>query len=236
MKGLTVIIIIMTLIGITLIALVGTKIYKDPSSLDNTVLISLLVGIGLVASWLWAPHIFRLLKTATEITLPGGTTVRASGTADDSTVHTAKKKVTSKPPDQVSALCYSIENSEPKFLLIQTSGHRWLFPKGNMNQNEEPCRAAEREAYEEGGVSGNIDQVPFTRFRHHKRELKSQGVYLDVDVFLLHVTRTQPSREPHRNPTWFTTKEAKAKLAEDREFSAANELKRVIDEAIAKIT
>ena len=122
------------------------------------------------------------------------------------------------------------------FLLIRTSGQRWVFPKGVVEDNEEPFRAAEREAFEEAGASGHVNQIPLTRFKYHKHKFKSQGIYLEIDAYLLYVTRTQPSREPHRNPTWFSAEEAKSRLAEDREFWSAEELRRVIDEAFANIS
>ncbi len=144
--------------------------------------------------------------------------------------------MSSAPADQAAAVCYRRNNGELQFLLILTSSRRRrMFPKGNVDPEETPREAARREAFEEAGVLGEISREPLTIFRHQKREAKSRGVELTVAAYLLRVESTASSPEPHRDPQWHTPEEAITALAEGREFEYAEELRRVINAAIAAI-
>ncbi len=137
--------------------------------------------------------------------------------------------------DQVAAVCYRWRAGQLEFLLVMSSGRRWLFPKGNIEPGEDAWSGAEREAYEEAGVTGSIQSEPLTIFKHHKRDLKRKGSELKIAAFLLHVEQIVPSQEAHRNPTWFTPQQAMAAVAESREFVYAKEMQRVIQEALTEI-
>lgn len=137
--------------------------------------------------------------------------------------------------DQAAAVCYRGSDESLQFLLIKTSGRRWLFPKGWIESGEPEWRTAEREALEEAGVLGEVRREPLTTFRHHKRELKRKGKVLGIAAYLLRVDSAREPREPHREPTWFSPQEAEAALAEDREYEFATELIRVVREARAAI-
>lgn len=137
--------------------------------------------------------------------------------------------------DQVAAACYRRNGGAVEFLLIRTSGRRWMFPKGGVEPGETPARAAQREAFEEAGVSGNVSPDCLTTFRHLKQDLKRRGVELRVGVFLLEVQATRPPGEEHRDPTWFSADAAVHALSERREFAYAEELQRVVEEACAII-
>jgi len=137
--------------------------------------------------------------------------------------------------DQVAAVCYRWRGGQPEFLLVMSSGRRWIFPKGHIDPGEEAWFGAEREAHEEAGVTGSIQHQPLTVFKHHKRDLKRTGSELKIAAFLLHVAQIVPSQEAHRNPTWFTPQQALSAVAEGREFLYAKEMQRVIEEAIREI-
>src|SRR5438132_1564227 len=53
---------------------------------------------------------------------------------------------------QVAAVCYRIRGSNIEFLLVQTRGGRWTFPKGGVEPALTHAQAAALEAYEEAGV------------------------------------------------------------------------------------
>ncbi|HEX9940670.1 MAG TPA: NUDIX hydrolase [Thermoanaerobaculia bacterium] len=142
------------------------------------------------------------------------------------------------PPDadlQAAAVCYRLREGIPEFLLVRTSGGRWIFPKGNVDEGESNAMAAKREAFEEAGADGEVDPEPLGRFRHLKRELKSRGREFTVEAFLLAVTAVHPTREKNRNPTWFSQADAALAVAEDRDFEHAEELRRVLRLAAARI-
>ena len=137
--------------------------------------------------------------------------------------------------DQVAAICYRGAGDAVEFLLIKTSGRRWLFPKGKIDKNEEEWVAAEREAFEESGAMGRIERKRLTVFLHRKQELKERGVELKVAAYLLCVESQPGTGEKHRCPTWFNPDKAIEALAESREFKYANELKNVINMACSEI-
>jgi len=61
----------------------------------------------------------------------------------------------------VAAVCYRVRGGEPEFLLVRTRNGHWTFPKGRVDQDATNADAAAREAYEEAGVRGSVDSVPF---------------------------------------------------------------------------
>lgn len=137
--------------------------------------------------------------------------------------------------DQVGTICYRFNKDKLEFLLVRTSDRRWIFPKGNIEKNESLWRAAEREAFEEGGVSGEIETEPITNFLHLKKGLKQERIELNVAAFLLHVKSCRKPLENHREPTWFDPTGAEKALSEDRSFKYSEEFKRVIRLACGRI-
>src|SRR5277367_6081586 len=69
----------------------------------------------------------------------------------------------------VAAVCYRLKGEEPEFLLVRTRSGRWTFPKGGVDGDATTAAAAAREAYEEAGVTGEIEAQPFHWYFHSKR-------------------------------------------------------------------
>ncbi|KAM0681615.1 hypothetical protein GINT2_000128 [Glugoides intestinalis] len=46
-------------------------------------------------------------------------------------------------------------------LLVESKNGKWIFPKGGVKKEELPHQASQREAFEEGGIIGNIMESPF---------------------------------------------------------------------------
>ena len=133
--------------------------------------------------------------------------------------------------EQAAAVCYRWRGEQIEFLLVRTSdGHRWILPKGKRRLPELDWQTAQREAYEEAGVYGEISQQPLTIFRHYKKNRE-----LLVPTFLLKVESTHTPREQQRNPRWFTPEDAQSALSENRPLEYAEEFKRVIREACSVI-
>lgn len=135
----------------------------------------------------------------------------------------------------VAAICYRLVNNSIDFLLVRTTGGRWTFPKGTVEQGEERWFAAQREAFEEAGASGIIEHEPLTVYLHEKKEWKRKGTEIKIYAFLLEVKKTQIPEEPHRNPTWFSFSAADTALAEGRQFKYAEEFRRVLRVASSRI-
>lgn len=136
-----------------------------------------------------------------------------------------------------AAVCYRLMDGSVEFLLVRTKGgKRWTFPKGHVKSKvgEMAWQAAAREAEEEAGVTGVIEQEPFTRYAYYKGEGTEEET---VEAYLMLVESARIPDEPFRKPTWFTQDEAVERLAERRTGSMyASEHERVVREAVALLT
>lgn len=136
----------------------------------------------------------------------------------------------------VAAVCYRVRGGEPEFLLVRTKSGHWTFPKGAVGRDLTTADAAAREAYEEAGVRGRVEGVPFTYYRHCKpRYQRSRRRVVLVHAHLCKVQRLAPPLEGYRDPTWFTASEAKRRLQKLRTAEFAAELASVIDRATERI-
>ena len=136
----------------------------------------------------------------------------------------------------VAAVCYRLKDEEPEFLLVRTRSGRWTFPKGGVDDDATHADAAAREAYEEAGVTGQIEHEPFHWYFHSKRQqLKSEDSVVAVQAHLCEVERLVPPKEDHRNPTWFNADKARRRLRENRSPELASEVIKVVDRAVVRI-
>ena len=73
--------------------------------------------------------------------------------------------------NQAGALAYRIRNAKLEVLLITSRERgRWIIPKGNIDAGTDPAEAAEKEAYEEAGIKGSIeDLIPLAAYTYSKR-------------------------------------------------------------------
>src|SRR6202021_3191833 len=82
--------------------------------------------------------------------------------------------------EQVAAVCYRIRGKAIEFLLVQTGGGRWIFPKGSAEPGLTHAQAAALEAFEEAGVHGRIEVASFARYvrrRHADPGEKGEGEF-----------------------------------------------------------
>jgi 8-oxo-dGTP pyrophosphatase MutT (NUDIX family) len=142
-------------------------------------------------------------------------------------------------PLQVAAVCYRRRGASFDFLLVKTtSGDKWTFPKGATARRLSHSQAAEREALEEAGAVGVIEQQHFHLYLQPKGDSSQRNVVQEfvVKAFMLEVTHTQPPQEPNRNPTWFSVDDVRRALARGREKKHATELHTVIDRAVERLS
>ncbi len=136
----------------------------------------------------------------------------------------------------VAAVCYRVRGGEPEFLLVRTKNGRWTFPKGRVDQDATNAHAAAREAYEEAGVKGLVEPVPFSFYRHCKPRRQGSGrQVILVDAHLCKVKHLGPPLEEYRDPRWFSVPKAKRRLQESRTSEFAAEVVSVIDRATERI-
>jgi 8-oxo-dGTP pyrophosphatase MutT (NUDIX family) len=129
----------------------------------------------------------------------------------------------------VAAVCYRRQaNGDIEFLLVRTRGGRWTFPKGGVDGDPTAAVAAAREAHEEAGVHGRVSPLAFTRYLHYK----SRSDPHTVNAHLCKVLHLEKPRELYRAPRWFSAEKAKRRLREERPSRYAQELERVVDQAV----
>lgn len=156
----------------------------------------------------------------------------------------------SRQRQQVAAVCYRIRGNSLEFLLVQTRGGRWIFPKGGVEPGLTHAQSAALEAFEEAGVHGQIETIAFARYFRRTHDPASAKIItsstarssdaeleaeLAVAAHLCEVTRLEPPQESNRNPSWFSADKAKRRLLKDRPPEFGAELVRVVDRASARI-
>ncbi len=138
--------------------------------------------------------------------------------------------------EQVAAVCFRIRRGRIEFLLVQTRGGRWIFPKGSAEPGLSNAQAAALEAFEEAGVHGRIEESSFARYVRRKAvEFRDTPIEITTSAYLCEVSRLDPPPEANRNPSWFSPEKAKRRLREDRAPAYGSELARVIDRAVIRI-
>jgi ADP-ribose pyrophosphatase YjhB (NUDIX family) len=140
-------------------------------------------------------------------------------------------------PDIAAAVPYRVKEHEVNIFLVETKGGgKWTFPKGHIRtkKRESSSQAAAREAKEEGGVLGEVEEEPLTYYRYSK----GPGHEYLVAAHLLKVEHeTKPARsERKRDRGWFTKNDAQQRLKEGgREEEYATEHERVIAAALKRL-
>ncbi len=138
--------------------------------------------------------------------------------------------------EQVAAICYRVRGENIEFLLVQTRGRRWIFPKGNAEPGLTHAQAAALEAFEEAGVHGRIEEASFSRYVGRKGDTRSSVVIeLSVSAHLCEVTRLDTPQETYRNPTWFSPAETRKYLRDERSADYGAELAKVVTRAVTRI-
>ena len=138
--------------------------------------------------------------------------------------------------EQVAAVCYRVRGDGVEFLLVQTRGGRWTFPKGGAEPGLTHAQAAALEAFEEAGVHGRMEEAAFAQYVRRKAgEGKRAPAQVTVSAHLCEVSRLDPPQESNRNRTWLSAEKAKLRLRADRAPECGAELARVVDRAVARV-
>lgn len=145
-----------------------------------------------------------------------------------------RRRFKSWMPLQVAAVCYRRSSFSVEFLLVNTSSGKWTFPKGRLSPWLSASEAAAREALEEAGVRGRIQESCFAHYLDLKRTLghDNRSREILIAAYLLEVRNLSAPYEADRNPTWFSAEEAKERLTEQRANKYSRELVRIVDAAL----
>jgi 8-oxo-dGTP pyrophosphatase MutT (NUDIX family) len=141
-------------------------------------------------------------------------------------------------PVQVAAVCYRWNASSVEFLLVNTSSGKWTFPKGRLCPSLSPSESASREAWEEAGAMGRIEENHFGHYLDTKRAFGHDSRTREVRIaaYLFEVHRTETPEESGRNPSWFSPQEARKQLAEGRPAPYSKRIAQMIDAAVEQLT
>ncbi len=141
-------------------------------------------------------------------------------------------------PVQVAAVCYRLSGSSVEFLLVNTSSGKWTFPKGRLCPSLSPSESAAREAWEEAGAKGRIEQNHFGHYLDTKRTLGPDSLTREVRIaaFLMEVHSAEAPLESGRNPSWFSAHQARKRLAEGRQAPYSRHIAKMIDSALDQLT
>lgn len=120
--------------------------------------------------------------------------------------------VSIQPRRQVGALPYRRlpDGTVEIYLITSRETRRWVIPKGWPMRGRRPFEAAEREAYEEAGLVGQIGKRPLGLYLYEKRLKSREAVLCQVKVFPLDVRKqlkTWPEQD-QRDGLWFTSSDA----------------------------
>jgi 8-oxo-dGTP pyrophosphatase MutT (NUDIX family) len=138
---------------------------------------------------------------------------------------------------RAAAVCYRRTAGGVEFLLVRTQSRiAWTFPKGHLRDGETPAQAARREAKEEAAAFGRTEARPLTRYLHRAWRLPGLPSEVCVESYLMEVESEGPRGTAERWTAWFPPDEAAARLAENQEPAYAREHRRVIKEAMAKLS
>lgn len=119
--------------------------------------------------------------------------------------------------EQCAALCWRPRGRGFEVLLITSRDTgRWVLPKGWPMKGRTAAQSAEREAFEEAGVIGSVDETCIGHFDYHKVLGPALSVPCRVGVYALRVTRLRDSfpERNTRNRKWFRPEKAAQKVAE----------------------
>jgi len=114
-------------------------------------------------------------------------------------------------------ITYIIKNKEPLYLLLHYTAGHWEFPKGTMEPGENKQETANRELYEETGLTASIDDdfeesIQYFFVTHDKQKVLKTVYFFtgkaNTDVVTL-------SHE-HVDFIWLPYKEALNQLTYDR--------------------
>lgn len=120
--------------------------------------------------------------------------------------------------EQYGTLAYRYAAGGAVELLLVTSREtgRWIVPKGNRVAGLSAAESAAREAYEEGGIEGEVAPTPIGAYRYVKQKKNGSVTPASVLIFPMRVTRQLGDwpEKGERDTRWFSLADAAASVAE----------------------
>jgi len=119
---------------------------------------------------------------------------------------------------QVAALVYRMKKNLPEILLITSRGTgRWVLPKGWPQIGKTFAQSAQREAYEEAGVRGDVAPFSIGTYTYEKHDMGDgeSGDFV-VDVFPMHFSHQEKNwpERGERRLDWVSVEESAKRVEE----------------------
>jgi predicted NUDIX family NTP pyrophosphohydrolase len=140
---------------------------------------------------------------------------------------------------QVGVIAYRVAHGQVEVLLITSRDTgRWIIPKGNIGARTRPRKAAEIEAYEEGGVRGKIaGSIPlgfYTYFKGYGSSREHRPT--SVEVYLLRVVKRVKKwpEKRQRRLSWVPIAEAIALIDEPGVVPLLRRLSELVEAGLIK--
>jgi len=117
---------------------------------------------------------------------------------------------------QVAALCWRTAPELQILLITSRDTRRWILPKGWREEGHSPAQCAAREAFEEAGISGPVNELPLGEYHYLKRRKDGGGLPCRVDVYALEATH-QAFDFPEKGQrilAWMSPTQAATRLSE----------------------
>ncbi|MBP1850497.1 NUDIX hydrolase [Rhizobium halophytocola] len=123
------------------------------------------------------------------------------------------------PRQQYAALCYRRRKKQAGIevlLLTSRDTGRWVIPKGWPMRGKKSHAVAEREAWEEAGVKGNVEREPYGFYSYQKKLRTGLHVTCRVQTHLLEVREMEKNfpERASRRLEWVSCQEAAARVQE----------------------
>ncbi|MGD1923334.1 MAG: NUDIX hydrolase [Paracoccaceae bacterium] len=105
---------------------------------------------------------------------------------------------------QVGALAWMPDDADLRFWIVTSRRTgRWVLPKGGVDPGMTPSQAAAQEAFEEVGLTGEVNHAPIGGYRIPK--IRPPLIWtVDVEIYALRVT--------HVAETWLEQSERERRL------------------------
>ena len=119
---------------------------------------------------------------------------------------------------QYAALPFALKNGRPRVMLVTSRGRgRWIIPKGWPEKELAPHACAAKEAYEEAGIVGKIEEIPLGTYRYRKRLGSGGMTTFEVKAYLLEVERQLRDwpEKGQRETRWMAPGRAARLVSED---------------------
>ena len=112
---------------------------------------------------------------------------------------------------QFAALPLMVRDGETMVMLLTSRRtRRWVLPKGWAEPELQPHELAAKEAFEEAGLQGQMEQQPIGSYRYDKLLRGGKSMLCEVGVYAMWVEQQLPDwpERKQRETRWFGLSEA----------------------------